>query len=308
MQINEILPNEYATLFPASHVYNSVEFAELNSCKAERVVYLSVGDSKPRFGIILGRRAEKLMSPFSAPFGSFTMKGKQRLEYMEEAVDLLLDYSRRRGKKLSVTLPSMVYGETELSQWINIFSRKMQTASVELNYQFPLERFDNYTTLIERNARKNLNHALKENFVFQQLDISRLEDVERMYAVINRNRAERGFPLRMTLDQVWATVSRVVTADIFVLSHEGADVAAALVYHVASDIAQVIYWGDIRRYSQLRPMNRLTYSVFKHYREVGLRVLDIGISTEDGVPNFGLCDFKESIGCTVSLKYSFEDK
>lgn len=53
-------------------------------------------------------------------------------------------------------------------------------------------------------------------------------------------------------------------------------------------------------------MNMLTYSLFQHYRKTGVRILDIGISTENGIPNFGLCEFKESIGCSVSLKYCFE--
>lgn len=52
----------------------------------------------------------------------------------------------------------------------------------------------------------------------------------RAYEVIRRNREERGFPLRMTLEQVWQTVSNVVQADFFVLEHEGEDVAAAQVF------------------------------------------------------------------------------
>ena len=35
-------------------------------------------------------------------------------------------------------------------------------------------------------------------------------------------------------------------------------------------------------------------------------ILDIGPSTENGIPNYGLCEFKESIGCSVTMKYSFE--
>ena len=306
MKITEITSAEYAALYPAVHVYNTVSFAELNRGKAENVLYLSVGDTKPRFGIILGERNGMLLSPFSAPFGSFTMRGKQRLEYMDEAAQLLVDYAREQGKGLRIMLPSMIYGEAELSQWVNVFARKMPVKFVDLNFQFELQRFNDYTANIERSARKNLNHALKENFLFEKLDAGNKTDVERMYAVISRNRCERGFPLRMALEQVWQTVSTVVEADIFVLSHEDNDVAAALVYHVAEGIAQVIYWGDIRDYSVLRPMNMLTFSVFKHYYEQGWRILDIGISTEDGVPNFGLCEFKESIGCTTSLKYCFE--
>ena len=53
-------------------------------------------------------------------------------------------------------------------------------------------------------------------------------------------------------------------------------------------------------------MNCLTYNVFRHYSDAGLRILDIGPSTEDGVPNYGLCEFKENIGCGISLKYRFE--
>ena len=77
--------------------------------------------------------------------------------------------------------------------------------------------------------------------------------------MIRRNREERGFPLRMTLEQVWQTVSNVIRADFFMLEHEGEDVAAAQVFHVAEGVAQVVYWGDIREYSALRPMNFLTY-------------------------------------------------
>lgn len=35
-----------------------------------------------------------------------------------------------------------------------------------------------------------------------------------------------------------------------------------------------------------------------------LKYLDIGPSTENSIPNYGLCDFKESIGCRRSLKYT----
>ena len=112
--------------------------------------------------------------------------------------------------------------------------------------------------------------------------------------------------MRMTFEQVWQTVSRVITADFFVLEHEGCDVAAAQIFHVADGIAQVVYWGDIRQYAKLRPMNYLAYSLFGYYADNGLRILDIGPSTEDGIPNYGLCEFKESIGCSVTMKYSFE--
>jgi len=50
-------------------------------------------------------------------------------------------------------------------------------------------------------------------------------------------------------------------------------------------------------------MNYFSYKVFEHYYRKGLGILDIGPATENGIPNYGLCEFKENIGCTASLKY-----
>ena len=61
-------------------------------------------------------------------------------------------------------------------------------------------------------------------------------------------------------------------------------------------------------FSEFKTMNFLSYEVFKYYKENGIKVVDIGPSTEDSIPNHGLCEFKESIGCDLSPKYSFYKK
>lgn len=305
MQILRLSPNEFRIQYPAPHVFNSVDFAELNRDKAEQLHYLSFKDTKHRFGIILGERDHVLRSPFSAPFGGFICRGTQPLERMEEAVDLLLAYAAERSARVAISLQPLVYDEAQLSKWVSVLSRKMTVRCVDLNYQVDLARILSYNEIIDRSARKNLRHALSQSFRLTKLDSSDRSDVARAYDIIRRNREERGFPLRMTLEQVWQTVRRVIQADFWVLEHEGEDVAAAQIFYVAEGVAQVVYWGDIRQYSALRPMNFLTYHLFLHYYKAGLRLLDIGPSTEDGLPNYGLCEFKENIGCTTSLKFSF---
>ena len=307
MTTSEITASEYAGLFPPAHVYNEASFALLNRTKApDGVHFLALGDHKTRFGITLGDRDGKLLSPFSAPFGGFDVKGVQTLQNMAEAVRLVADYAGSHGKRLVVTLPPLIYGETQISKWVNAFISAGFKPTVDLNYYFPLSRFDNYTGNIDRSARKNLHRAEKEDFAFVKLDSSDKDAVLRAYNVIRVNREEHGYQLRMSFEQVWETVTNVVEADFFILRHGNDDVAAAQVYHVADGIAQVIYWGDKRQYSAMRPMNMLAYCVFRHYRDAGFRILDIGPSTEDGIPSFGLCEFKENIGCSATLKYRFE--
>lgn len=306
MELKEINDSEYSSLFPAVHVYNSTAFAQLNAMKVDAVRYLAFADGKLRFGIMLGECDKMLRSPFSAPFGGFAQRGVQSLNKMEEAVQLLQHYAAVRSMGIAITLPPLLYDEGQLSKWVSVFLRAGFKAIVDLNYHFRLSRFAAYRNVIDRSARNHLNRSLKANFRLLQMRSDCRDEVARAYEVIRRNRKERGYPLRMTLEQVWQTVNSVVSADFFVLEHDGNDVAAAQVFHVAPGIAQVIYWGDIRCYSELRPMNYLTYAVFSHYHAVGLQVLDIGPSTEDGIPNYGLCDFKEDIGCEVTLKYRFE--
>ena len=157
---------------------------------------------------------------------------------------------------------------------------------------------------MKRNARKNYHAALSHGFEVEVLDGCSYADVERAYGVIRKNRDAHGYPLRMSLDEVVATAP-VVGARFMVMTWRGEDVAAAQVHCVAPGIGQVVYWGDAPGYVEMRPMNYFTMEVARHFRNEGMRILDIGPSSEEGVPSPGLCDFKESIGCMVSPKFRF---
>lgn len=306
MEIQKVDSLEYRNYFPSPwHVFNSVPFSELNKDKCNELHYLLFKDSKVRFGIILGEKDEVLCSPFSAPFGGFSFNRNEKIEYFEQAVALLKEYGKELHKPIKVSLPPVIYNPTVISKSVSAFIRGGATISyLDLNYQFEVDRFVDYENIIDRSAKKNLHNSQKFGFTFWQLDSNNNTDIERAYKVIKQNREERGFPLRMTLQAIQDTV-RIIPADFFVLTYNGIDVAAAQVFHVSTAIAQVIYWGDLPEYSELRVMNFFTYKVFEHYYSKGLKILDIGPSTEYGIPNYGLCEFKENIGCSVSLKYTF---
>jgi len=61
-------------------------------------------------------------------------------------------------------------------------------------------------------------------------------------------------------------------------------------------------------FSEYKTMNFLSFSVFEYYKSQGIRIVDIGPSTENSVPNYGLCEFKESIGCDIAIKTEFSKK
>jgi len=308
MEIVKVEAQEYASLFRNhSHVFNSVTFTELNKHKCDMVHYFVFRDGKTRLGLIAGEREGVLCSPFSAPFGGFDASVSERLEYYDQAAVALRDYVQNKNTKIRIALPPAVYGSEVAKSFSALMRVGARIECSELNYSYELSRFDDYEDYLERSARKNFHQAMTHDFQFLHLDSGLPGDIERAYTVIRTNRESKGFPLRMSLDDVLQTAP-VVSADFFVMSYEGKDVAAAMVYPVTEDICQVIYWGDDPEYSGLKVMNSFTYKVFEYYYSRNKKILDIGPSTEGGIPNYGLCSFKENIGCNVSLKHILELK
>jgi hypothetical protein len=254
----------------ANHVFNSVAFSELNKDKCIDLHYLFFRDKKIRLGIILGEKEQYLCSPFSAPFGGFCYNKNEKIEYFEQAVAALREYGEKVGKKIRISLPPFVYSPTVVSKCESALLRGGATIDhIDLNYQFEVGRFADYESYIDTKAKNKLHNSMKSGFEFFQLSAKNDDDVLRAYEVIRKNREARGFPLRMSAQAVLDTV-KIVHADFFVMSHDGIDMAAAQVFHVTDDVCQVVYWGDIPEYADLRVMNFFTYKIFEHYYNQGL--------------------------------------
>lgn len=309
MELIETDMKEYNQYFSKTpHIFNSVAFNELNSPKADSVHYFIFKDSKVRLGLCVGEKDGVLRSPFSAPFGGFSYSSElHKFKTIEGALSLMCEYAEKNGKSVRLVLPPDFYGRVIINETVSsLFRSAFAFKYADVNYQFFCEDFEGYETRLTKESRKNLKISFQSDYEFEKLDSAKPAAVSRAYSVIKANREFRGFPLRMTEAQVLETV-QVVQADFFVLSVEGADAAAAQVFHVAPGIAQVIYWGDAPGFAEKKVMNLLAYKVFEHYaRNTDVRIVDIGPSSENGIPNHGLCEFKENIGCKTALKYVFE--
>lgn len=309
MQINRVTSKEYQQLFSVpTSVFNSVAFSELNKEKCIDVHYLAFRDSKLRLGMIIGEREDSLHVPFSATYGGFSFNSTVALQHYDEACIALKEYARNIGKPLFITLAPPIYNTTDNIKTFGAFMRAgAQIESVEYNQHFELARFEHYEDILDSKIRNKLHNALNAGLTFTQLDSKNAEDVARAYEVIRINHQERGNPLHMSLQNVLDTI-KIIPADFFVVTDaDGHDVAAAQIFHTTKDIYQIVYWGDVPMYSHLKSMNFLSYKVFEYYYNWGgVKILDIGISTENGTPNYGLCEFKENIGCYSTTKFSLK--
>lgn len=297
---------EFEEVFTNSYFqYAGADFNILNSEKVDEVFFFGFKEKKFRLGIIFGEINHNLLSPFSSPFGGFIfIKDDVRINYLDAALQELDNYAKKEGiKGICITLPPGIYNESFISNQVNTFFRNNYSVNhIELNHYFELKKLnDNYVKHIRYNARKNLKIALKGELSFRYCED--IGEKELAYDIIKHNRNAKGFPLKMSWAQVQDTI-KVIQADFFLVFYHAIPVASAILFKVTNRIYQVIYWGDNPEYGSSKPMNYLSFKVFEYYKNHDVEIIDIGPSSENSIPNLGLADFKESIGCDVTMKFS----
>lgn len=302
LRIEELDAEAYSALLRSAiaNVFDSVAFARLNESNAhDGVKYLAFFDEKgrARCGLIAGAENDVLKAPFSAPYAFFAGGRDMSLERWAMAVEALREYLD--GKALRITLPPGCYGQEAVDSAVaSLLTAGAEMEYTDYNFHCPLSPGFNADGSFSPKARTHLHRALREG-----LRVSLTDDVARAYSIIAANRAQRGFPLRMTLEQVEATL-RLIPGRIFIASHESSDVAAAIIYIVEKGKAQLIYWGDLREYSAIRPMNGLAAAILENLSEEGIDMLDLGPSSSQGIPALGQCAFKLSTGARLTLKHT----
>lgn len=291
MKTRETNPRDYHLTFPRpTVVYNSVSFNAINAARAAEVRHIIVetDDGRPIAGLTLGRRSERFYAPFSAPFACLDTNRPHRTTAITDAVAAI----GRTYPNLQLTLPPPIYAPN-LTTTTHLALLGIGARQVYLDWNFHIDLTRPYAETLTAAARSTLSQARRQGF--------RLESSEprRAYEIVAANHRHRNHPMRMTFEQVMATAGPdgPVKADFFVLADGLTDAAAAVVYHTAFSIAQVIYWGDLPGQPCRNAMNLLAAELVEHYSALGMEILDLGPASSEGILDSGLADFKSSIGC-----------
>lgn len=197
------------------------------------------------------------------------------------------------------------WGECEAPAVTALLRREWVIGSSELNYWIGLPAtIDDYEAGLSRQARHAIDRGedmgLKvEEFVTDEL-------WRDGYRVLAQNREAKGRLISLSLHYVFAIRDAFPGLIRMLGCHDGhRTVAAALVYRVGRGRDLVQFWGDDPAHGlPYSPMNLLVREVVAHSIQTGAKTLDLGISTEGGVPNGGLCRFKRSIGARAEPRFS----
>lgn len=311
---NELYEDESNTIIVSDYIsptfYDQFEFHDYHQKFVDEVFCLCVKSKNKIIGYCyLGYREGVLKAPYSSPFALIHLKEDFKINDSCAFVEGIKFFAIKKDlKKVYFTLPPGIYGDELINTLIaSFFSQGFKVKSIELNNYFDLTKYVDVKTYLEESphkVRKNYKRALKNELVFEHIEI---DNFETAYDVIKINREQMGYPLKISKLQMQDLInmdSLMVRA--YIVKRYENPIAAALIFDVTEGVSQVVYWGDIPEYRNERAMDLLTSEIFNIYKKLGKKYLDIGPSSEDGVINTGLADFKRSIGCNTNTKIVFE--
>jgi len=301
----ELKPEEYKEVFGNNlNPFISYPFIEHNAGKAEKLCFLADTHEKSSIGLIGGIRDKVLLSPFSAPFGGFHYK-HETIHYskiFEFVTDLKL-YAQKSGiERIEIILPPDIYCQTFNAKVINALLRagyKMLMPDLtSIGYLTTFTgHFSNHKSV------KNYKKALKNGLVF--FEATTMEEKKAAYDLVVHNRLWLNRPMSMTFSEV-IEILNIWPVDFFIVSDkQNNNVASAIFYRSHPTITQAVWWGDNELGRSLRAMDYLCDKLWNHYKNMGYKYIDIGISSEEGVPNEGLLWFKEMLDAFTFLRCHF---
>lgn len=289
--------------------FHGLEFSRLNSDRCDRVKHLLFADGKIQIGISLGVTGREWKSPFSAPFGGFTMlQGNEpSMKQVDEMMDAFVDYAVQNNvKKCRIIFPPIFYHPSLISKVQSAcFRVGFKQTAFEINAAMNIkgQSPDGLLLKYSRNAIRaykyhmNLSHDCQKH-----TDVS---GIVKAFEIIKNNRKSKGYELSMDDERFFQTI-QTIPVEAFILSSGGTDLASAVVFLHQNRIAQVVYWGDVPNPLEKSVMSTLNFYLQKEYLARNFDWIDIGTSMIEGLPNYGLCDFKDSIGCEGFPKLTLE--
>lgn len=290
-------------------LYDEDIFHLYHEFRCEQVVRLVVvKEEYPVVWFWAGVRAGQLCVPYSSPFSLVYLHRKCQSEDLSAAIQAIPVLATHLGcHSVKITLPPPCY-DPDMTAQISaaLAADGFQIACMDLNAHFDLADFtttEAFLPRLGRSARRNYRIACDENLSFIQLDPSEYDEA---YTVIERNRQQMGYPLRLSRAHVAGFVERMPDATRwFGIRHQGELIATGLVFDITPHASQLIYWGDDCRFREKRSIALLAMRLVEFYHKLNKCYLDIGPSSDAGILNHGLSDFKRSMGCHESIKLTF---
>lgn len=242
-------------------------------------------------------------SPLRMSFGGIIAKDDLEYIHIEYFVDFVLSFCKeQKAEFLQITGYPFSYAPNLSNLVTQIFLQKgFQITKSELTHFLTVE--NTFESKLHLSALRRLKKSKKNGFVFELWEKPNLEFV---YEFVSNNRKRKGYPVSMNFESFAKTLQTFPEQYLtFVLKNKQEIIALTVAVVINRRILYNFYPADKEQYLQYSPTIMLLEGVFNFAQQQGFQILDLGISTDNSLPNYGLIRFKENLGCQSALKLSF---
>jgi hypothetical protein len=247
---------------------------------------------------------EVAYSPLRMSFGGIASSADLSYADTEQLVDFLISFCKNQKiKTLRIASYPFSYAPDVSAMTTHIFLQKgFCITRYELTHFLILE--GSFESRLHHSARRRLKKCRKHKFNFELWNNPNLRFV---YDFIAQNRQRKNYPVSMSFESFQKTLTSFPENYlVFVLKNKAEIIALTVAVIINRDILYNFYPADKEEYLSYSPMIMLLEGVYHFAQKQGFRLLDLGISTENSLPNYGLIRFKENLGSCSALKLSFE--
>ena len=243
------------------------------------------------------------ISPIAGSFGGFEFKEHIPLLIKEAFIEFVINFISNKDNEctsIEIIFQPDIYNIESNSELLSILFRLgFLLNDVEINQFINVNEYQKDLSVSYGN-RKRINKCIRQGIQFKRLSRT---DYKEAYNVILSNRKRNNYSISMTWDSILKMLKHFEDKFFFFgLYKDQTMIASSISINVSPQILYVFYWGEIDGQQTLSPVSYLSTRIVEFCLDNDFTILDLGTSSINTAPNYGLIKFKKAIGANSCNK------
>jgi len=248
-------------------------------------------------------KGDKAYSPWKASFGGLEIFAEISKEELGSFMAFFLKNLRHQGaRQISITVAPEFYFPDLFQPFNECATEFGFTSSLETGQFIKVTEVPFYELITRYEARK-LSRSLASNMAAEVV----MKDFPlEAYEMIRKNRERRKIPVTVDFCELKQNCMNFSEQFISFIVRMGRDIAAASIgIKVRDDVLYHFFPGHDVKFDDLSPMVLLIAKEYEFCQRNNLKILDLGLSSENGIVNRGLYRFKSNLGAVDYQQVKF---
>ncbi len=279
----------------------SDKYCELND-QHKAISRHESGEDSFNFEFIYGVYDNTIKSPGKATFGGIWISdGSPSVSFF---VSLYKSIFKQFDSKMQniVSLPPAYFCSSIFqNQSIALEALQFIKSYSDSNFHIEIESWS--PTSMSKGNRKKIRQFVDAG---GKVVLGTASEYSSAYHVLKGNRENRGVKISMNYEKFLMNLVELPETYSIYLAKLGTEIAGvAYLVRISHNVNYVLFWGDDIKFRNLSPVASLLNFLVPLSQREGRTVLDLGISSVDGILDTGLARFKLNLGAVESSKPTY---